>query len=79
MISIWGVVQLLLMGIFFYIRSPAFIEDLAIDHHEVHDPLQFIDEMNKSYQQIAINCWIACGMYAATLLVSGWQMYENIK
>jgi len=79
MISIWGVLQLFLMGIFFYVKCPAFIEDLSIPEEAHHDPLMFIDAMDKSYAQIAINCWIACGMYAATLVVSGWQMYENLK
>jgi len=79
MINIWGVIQLLLMGVFFQIKSPAFIEDLAIPAEAHHDPKEFLLAMDKSYAQIAINCWIAAGMYAATLLISGWQMYENLK
>lgn len=68
------------MGIFFFIQSPAFIEDLYIPETVPEDdPQAFIDAMEASYSQISINCWIATALYGATFVVSGWQMWLNLK
>jgi|ERR1712212_573425 len=77
LLSVWAIVQLGLMGLFFYVKSPAFIEDLSIEDSAHHDAKTFLEAMDKSYQTIAINCGIAAGMYAVTLVVSGWQMHLN--
>lgn len=40
-ISIWGIFQLVLMGVFFFVQSPALIEDLPLDEEViVEDALQ---------------------------------------
>ncbi|CAK9300921.1 unnamed protein product [Gordionus sp. m RMFG-2023] len=33
LISGWGIIMLLFLGIFFYIGSPSLIEDVTVDHH----------------------------------------------
>jgi ribonuclease kappa len=38
MVSVWGIIQLGLMGVFFYIHSLTFIEDIPVHHaHSVAD------------------------------------------
>ncbi|KAK4312290.1 hypothetical protein Pmani_016271 [Petrolisthes manimaculis] len=75
--SVWGIVQLTLMGIFFWIRSPAFLEDLVIPEH-AHDSAEgYLTAMDDSFHTIAINCGVAAALYGVTLVVSGWQMWLN--
>jgi len=78
MLSAWAIVQLGLMGVFFMIRSPALIEDIYMPEGE-KSPAEFIADMNKYYSQSSVNCFIACGMYALTFAVSGWQMWLNFR
>jgi len=78
-ISVWAVIQLGLMGIFFMIKSPALIEDIFLPESAGESPEAFISHMMTSYKQSSNNCFIACALYAATLVVSGWQMWLNFK
>ncbi|XP_050726316.1 ribonuclease kappa-like [Eriocheir sinensis] len=77
LLSAWGIVQLALMGIFFFIKSPAFIEDLYIPEEAHHDANEYIKALDESYHTIAVNCGIAAGMYVITLIISGWQVMVN--
>ncbi|KAF2358474.1 hypothetical protein FHG87_010767 [Trinorchestia longiramus] len=77
-ISAWGIVQLGIMGILFFVESPAFLEDLYIPE-DTEEPVPYIEAMEKSFSQIATNCWIAMGLYLVTLVVSGWQVWVNFK
>ena len=57
-LSIWGIIQLSIMGVFFYINSVALIEDINLEEsYESMDRLR--TDMDKGYQQNALNCWIA--------------------
>ncbi|XP_065345285.1 ribonuclease kappa [Cloeon dipterum] len=78
-ISVWGIIQLLLMGFFYYIKSIALSEDLSIDHHSVHTAEEFYMAADRSYSQNAYNCWIAACLYLFTLLFSGHQFYMNSR
>ncbi|XP_018024589.1 ribonuclease kappa-B [Hyalella azteca] len=77
-LSVWGIIQLGIMGILFYIKSPAFLEDLFIPENAT-EPAAYIDAMEKSFSQIALNCWIATALYGGTFVLSGWQMWLNFK
>ncbi|XP_044778474.1 ribonuclease kappa isoform X2 [Drosophila simulans] len=49
-ISVWGIVQLVLMGLFFYINSVALIEDLPLEE-EYHSLEDFYAAANRAYNQ----------------------------
>ncbi|KAL7735142.1 hypothetical protein ACLKA6_008404 [Drosophila palustris] len=77
-ISVWGIVQLVLMGLFFYIHSVALIEDLPLlEEYENLDA--FYTAANAAYTQNAYNCWIAACIYVLTLLLSAQQFYMNSR
>jgi|ERR1711962_786793 len=78
LLSCWGIVQLLFMGILFYTESPAFIEDLPL-HDRYGSPDQYLSEMHRLFKANAFNCLIAACLYIATLGVSSWQFYLNQK
>ncbi|KAF4520808.1 hypothetical protein B566_EDAN002386 [Ephemera danica] len=77
-ISVWGIIQLVLMGIFYYVRSVALAEDLAIGHN-FKSTHEFYMAADRSYTQNAYNCWIAACLYLFTLLFSGHQFYMNSR
>ncbi|XP_031631772.1 ribonuclease kappa [Contarinia nasturtii] len=76
-LSVWGIIQLTLMGIFYHMRSVALIEDLPLNHY--HTPKEFFNAADLAYSQNALNCWIAACIYVVTLLVSGQQFYANSR
>ncbi|XP_015117393.1 ribonuclease kappa-B [Diachasma alloeum] len=78
-ISAWGIVQLLLMGIFFFFRSVALIEDLPLEGKTFDGPDAFYFEAERCYTQNAMNCWIAACIYVLTFLFSGHQFYVNSR
>ncbi|XP_055920007.1 ribonuclease kappa [Eupeodes corollae] len=77
-ISVWGIIQLTLMGLFFYIHSVALIEDLPLaeNYETIGD---FYSAANAAYNQNAYNCWIAACIYVLTLLLSAQQFYANSR
>ncbi|XP_053596830.1 ribonuclease kappa [Microplitis mediator] len=78
-ISTWGIIQLLLMGIFFYVKSVALIEDLPLDSHEYSSPAKFYDDVDRGFIHNAYNCWIAACLYLLTLFFSAHQFYMNSR
>ncbi|CAG9795640.1 unnamed protein product [Diatraea saccharalis] len=75
-LSVWGIIQLTLMGVFYYIRAVALLEDLPLDPN-VHELDLFIGEVESGYTQNAHNCWIAALLYVITLVISGHQFWMN--
>ncbi|XP_076257840.1 ribonuclease kappa-B-like [Rhynchophorus ferrugineus] len=75
-ISVWGIVQLALMGVFYYIEAVALAEDLP-EIHEYQNITDFYSKMTMGYQQNAYNCWIAALLYLITLVVSAHQFWLN--
>ncbi|BFZ05060.1 hypothetical protein BsWGS_08099 [Bradybaena similaris] len=77
LLSIWGIVMLTLMGIFFKIRSPALFEDISTSQTEwavYNFSVEFVQE---KYDVSAINCWIAAGLYVILFLFSFVQQKLN--
>ncbi|XP_018569685.1 ribonuclease kappa-like [Anoplophora glabripennis] len=75
-ISVWGVIQLALMGVFYYIGAVALSEDIpSVEFHG--DLSAFYAEVDKGYHQNAYNCWIAALLYLITLAFSAHQFWAN--
>jgi len=79
-LSVWGIIQLSFMGIFYYVRSVALVEDVP-GMEEVHLTTldAFYKEADKGYTQNAYNCWIAACLYIITLAFSGHQFWVNSR
>ncbi|KAI1301516.1 Ribonuclease kappa-B [Halotydeus destructor] len=74
-LSVWGVIMLSIMGGLLSIKSVAFAEDFQQSDPEPEN----LTELYKMYDDAAMNCWIACGLYGITLVVSVQQFYSNLK
>ncbi|KAK9308235.1 hypothetical protein QLX08_001706 [Tetragonisca angustula] len=82
-LSVWGIFQLFLMGIFFYTKSVALVEDLPIGEEKAEQTFTkataFYAIADRGYKQNAYNCWIAACIYVLTFLFSGHQFYINSR
>jgi len=70
-ISIWGIIMLVLLGIFFKVKSVALIEDV---------PFKKVTTLGKTkeipdYSGTSTNCFIAAGVYGVTFIISAYQKY----
>ena len=75
-LSIWGVVQLSFMGIFFWANAVAFVEDIPLKESYT-DMEELKSDLDTGYMQNAFNCWIAALLYLVTLCVSVQQFWMN--
>ncbi|CAG9762384.1 unnamed protein product [Ceutorhynchus assimilis] len=75
-ISAWGIIQLALMGVFYWIEAVALAEDIP-EIGEYHSLSDFYSKMTNGYQQNAINCWIAALLYLITMALSAHQFWLN--
>ncbi|GFO29405.1 ribonuclease kappa [Plakobranchus ocellatus] len=78
-ISVWGVIMLILMGIFFKVRSPALFEDVAVDEGEWHSQGMDLKYVKSKYDDNALNCWIAAALYALLFVFSFIQQRMNAR
>ncbi|CAL2039748.1 hypothetical protein CAEBREN_12074 [Caenorhabditis brenneri] len=73
--SVWGVIFLGLLGVFFYIQAVTLFPDLHFEG-EGKVPSSVIDA---KYNEKATQCWIAAGLYAVTLIAVFWQNKYNTQ
>ncbi|KAL8614319.1 hypothetical protein ACOMHN_007657 [Nucella lapillus] len=74
-LSLWGIIMLALLGIFFWVRSPALFEDVPLDEW---DKKGFsLDYAKTKYEQNAVNCWIAAALYVVLFVFSFVQYRMN--
>lgn len=75
-ISIWGVIMLAMLGIFFRTHSAMLIEDVPLTEEDLidTDPLQKIYSI---YNQVAYNCFIAAAIYVVVGVFSFCQIKLN--
>ncbi|CAF1043437.1 unnamed protein product [Adineta ricciae] len=77
-ISVWGIVQFLLMGVFFYMEAAPLLDDFEFDHNTTNTKV-FRDNLSSAYNQRAHNCWIAAFLYVGLLVIAGSQFMTNQK
>eukprot|EP00053_Salpingoeca_punica_P003581 m.43957 g.43957 ORF g.43957 m.43957 type:complete len:91 (+) comp12278_c0_seq1:130-402(+) len=65
-LSLWAIIMLIILGILFYNHSTALIKDAP-------------DATPSGMETAGKNCIIAAGIYAATALISFWQMKVNYR
>jgi len=80
-VSLWGIIMLVLLGIFFQVRAPGLVADLPIDavkwaNMTTPYDYQYIKDL---YSQNAINCWIAAVLYCITFIISVVMFKVNLK
>ncbi|XP_072163099.1 ribonuclease kappa-like [Diadema setosum] len=73
LLSIWGVVMLVLMGVFFRINALAFVEDISLP--DVAELTK--EDLEHSYTQVSNNCFIAAGIYVLFAAFSIYQYKVN--
>lgn len=70
LLSIWGVVMLGLLGVFFRIRAVGLFEDLPFDEETWKDQGFKYDYIEKLYTDTSTNCFIATGIYGGLFIFS---------
>nr|KAG5699437.1 hypothetical protein BaRGS_016283 [Batillaria attramentaria] len=66
-----------ILGVFFQIRSPALFEDVPLNDWAANN---FTHEFaQEKYEQNAINCWVAAGIYVVIFLFSLSQERMNAR
>uniref|UniRef100_A0A0B6YUT6 Uncharacterized protein n=1 Tax=Arion vulgaris TaxID=1028688 RepID=A0A0B6YUT6_9EUPU len=79
LISAWGIVMLALMGLFFKIRCPALYEDIKSSESEwEHNNFSEV-YIQEKYDDSAINCWIAAGIYGVLFIFAFIQQRLNAR
>jgi ribonuclease kappa len=80
LLSVWGIVQLVIMGICMHVRSVAFIEDLGFEFNQTHNDEETLKlEMESAFEKGATNCWVAALLYLVLLLISAHQFWLNSR
>uniref|UniRef100_A0A8D1ZWX9 Ribonuclease K n=4 Tax=Sus scrofa TaxID=9823 RepID=A0A8D1ZWX9_PIG len=69
-LSAWGVIMLIMLGIFFNVHSAVLIEDVPFTEKDFENGPQ---DIYKLYEQVSYNCFIAAGLY---LLLGGFSFCQ---
>jgi ribonuclease kappa len=77
-ISVWGIIQFLLMGIFFFMEAAPLLDDFQLEYDTTNEQA-FKDNLQNAYSQRAYNCWIAAFLYVGLLVFAGSQFMSNQK
>ena len=67
------------MGLFFYMKALALIEDVKLQEENHDSPDAIYLDMKRGFNANALNCWIAACIYVVTFLFSGHQFYLNSR
>ncbi|XP_063401633.1 ribonuclease kappa-like [Mytilus trossulus] len=78
-LSIWGVVMLALLGVFFRIHSPALFEDIPMTEKEWEHNNHTQSFLHEKYEQAGLNCFIAAGIYVLFFFFSCFQQRMNAR
>ncbi|CAF1311155.1 unnamed protein product [Adineta ricciae] len=78
-ISVWGIIQFALMGIFFFIEAAPLLDDFDFDGKNETNIDIFNSKLKDAFHQRAYNCWIAAFLYVGLLVFAGVQFMTNMK
>lgn len=76
-ISIWGVIMLAMLGIFFTTHSAVLIEDVPLTEEDMRGDESAINNVYSLFNQVGYNCFIAAGVYVVLGFVSLCQIKLN--
>jgi len=76
-ISIWGVIMLSLLGIFFKTHSAVLIEDVPLTEGDMNDDKNPPSTVYGLFDQVSYNCFIAAGVYVVVGAFSFCQIKLN--
>nr|XP_020442897.1 ribonuclease kappa [Monopterus albus] len=76
-ISIWGVIMLAMLGIFFSTKSAVLIEDVPFTDKDIQEDANPPQRIYNLYNQVGINCFIAAAIYVVVGAVSLCQVRLN--
>ncbi|XP_026176699.1 ribonuclease kappa-A [Mastacembelus armatus] len=76
-LSTWGVIMLVLLGIFFTIHSAVLIEDLPLTNQDIHQDANPPQRIYDLYSKVGYNCFIAAAVYVLIGAFSCCQMRLN--
>ena len=72
-ISVWGIVFLGLLGLFFSMKAVTLFPDLHFEEDWKFDAA----EVDEKYANKATQCWVAAGLYAVTFIAVWFQNRYN--
>ncbi|XP_026990190.1 ribonuclease kappa-A [Tachysurus fulvidraco] len=75
--SMWGVIMLAMLGIFFSVHSGVLIEDVPLKEDDYEDTKNPLQNVYAVYNQVGYNCFIAAGIYVVIGFVSFVQVRLN--
>lgn len=76
-LSIWGVIMLAMLGIFFTTHSAVLIEDVPFTEEDIKNPDTPLQNIYKLYNQVGYNCFIAAVIYVCLGFLSFCQVRLN--
>lgn len=76
-LSIWGVIMLAMLGIFFTMHSAVLIEDLPLTEEDTFKDSTPPQKVYDLYQKVGYNCFIAAAVYVLCGVFSWCQMRLN--
>ena len=77
-ISVWGIIQFILLGIFFFVQAVPLLDDFEVKDANITNKPQFESQLKHAYRERAINCWIAAVLYIALLIFTGLQFRTHL-
>ncbi|XP_048728975.1 ribonuclease kappa-A-like [Ostrea edulis] len=79
LLSMWGIVMLGLLGVFYKIHSVALFEDIPLTAEKWKKENYTMSIIYEKYDQTAYNCFIAAGIYILCFIFSCCQQRMNSK
>uniref|UniRef100_A0A8C4R418 Uncharacterized protein n=1 Tax=Eptatretus burgeri TaxID=7764 RepID=A0A8C4R418_EPTBU len=68
-LGIWGVIMLVLVGVFFYIHSAILLQNVPFESN--------LTNIHETYEKVAVNCFIGAAVYFVIAVFSGCQSCMN--